>query len=47
MYHHREAIGEVPRLADRAAREAAADAYGEMLVSAVADGSPLAAAETS
>ena len=47
LYHHREAIGEVPRLADRAAREAAADAYGEMLVSAVADGSPLAAAETS
>jgi hypothetical protein len=27
LYHHREAIGEVPRLATRAEREAAADAY--------------------
>lgn len=36
LYHHREAIGEVARLADRAAREAAADAYGEALLSALA-----------
>ena len=27
LYHHREAIGEVPRIADRSAREAAADAF--------------------
>lgn len=27
LYHHREAIGEIPRLASRAAREAAAEAY--------------------
>jgi hypothetical protein len=27
LYHHREAIGEVPRIADRIKREAAADAY--------------------
>ena len=32
LYHHREAIGDVPRLANRAAREAAADAYAESLV---------------
>jgi hypothetical protein len=29
LYHHREAIGEVPRLRDRAARERAADAFAE------------------
>jgi hypothetical protein len=34
LYHHREAIGEVPRLADRAAREAAADAYADTLTEA-------------
>jgi hypothetical protein len=34
LYHHREAIGEIPRLRDRAAREAAADAYAESLFSA-------------
>jgi hypothetical protein len=31
LYHHREAIGEIPRIAERAAREAAADAYAEQL----------------
>ena len=34
LYHHREAIGEVPRIANHAARERAADAYAEMLLSA-------------
>lgn len=34
LYHHREAIGEVPRLKDRAARERAADAYADALVNA-------------
>jgi hypothetical protein len=33
LYHHREAIGEIPRLKDRAARERAADAFAEQLVS--------------
>jgi hypothetical protein len=46
LYHHREAIGEVPRLADRGAREAAADAYAETL-STAGDAVPLAAAEIS
>jgi len=32
LYHHREAIGEIPRLANRAARERAADAYAEALL---------------
>jgi hypothetical protein len=32
LYHHREAIGEVPRIRDRRAREAAADAYADGLV---------------
>jgi len=27
VYHHREAIGEIPRLVNRRAREAAADAF--------------------
>ena len=31
LYHHREAIGEVPRLPTRVAREAAADAYAAAL----------------
>ena len=35
LYHHREAIGEVPRLPDRAARERAADAFAEQLISTV------------
>ena len=34
LYHHREAIGEVPRIADRRAREAAADAYADALTNA-------------
>jgi hypothetical protein len=34
LYHHREAIGEIPRIAGRAAREAAADAFADVLVSA-------------
>ena len=34
LYHHREAIGEVPRIADRRAREAAADAYAAALTNA-------------
>ena len=32
LYHHREAIGEIARVADRAARERAADVYAERLV---------------
>jgi len=32
LYHHREAIGEIARIADRGAREAAADAYANSLV---------------
>ena len=32
LYHHREAIGEVPRLAGRAARERAADAFADEFV---------------
>jgi len=31
LYHHREAIGEIPRLRDRAARERAADAFAAAL----------------
>jgi len=34
LYHHREAIGEVPRLRDRAERERAADAYAGALLGA-------------
>lgn len=34
LYHHREAIGEIPRIAERTAREAAADAFAERLVRA-------------
>jgi hypothetical protein len=34
LYHHREAIGEVPRLATRAERERAADAFAARLVNA-------------
>jgi hypothetical protein len=34
LYHHREAIGEVARIADRAARERAADAFADEIVSA-------------
>jgi hypothetical protein len=34
LYHHREAIGEVARTADRAARERAADAFADELVRA-------------
>lgn len=33
LYHHREAIGEVPLLPTRAQREAAADAYAHELAS--------------
>jgi len=32
LYHHREAIGEIPRVRDRAARERAADDFAEALV---------------
>ena len=32
LYHHREAIGEIPRIANRGAREAAADAFAEALL---------------
>ncbi|HTD33310.1 MAG TPA: hypothetical protein VK665_06600 [Candidatus Elarobacter sp.] len=32
LYHHREAIGEIPRIRDRAAREAAADAYADAVL---------------
>lgn len=35
LYHHREAIGEVARLEDRAARERAADAFAEHLLATV------------
>lgn len=31
LYHHREAIGEIPRLRSHAARERAADAYADVL----------------
>jgi hypothetical protein len=34
LYHHREAIGEVPRLASRAERERAADAFAATLTAA-------------
>lgn len=34
LYHHREAIGEVARIADRARRERAADAFADELVRA-------------
>ena len=34
IYHHREAIGEVERIADRRARERAADAFADELVRA-------------
>ena len=34
LYHHREAIGEVARIADRAQRERAADAFADELVRA-------------
>ena len=34
LYHHREAIGEVARIANCAARERAADAFADALVSA-------------
>jgi hypothetical protein len=36
LYHHREAIGEVERIAGRRAREAAADAFAERLIGAPA-----------
>lgn len=32
LYHHREAIGEVPRLATRAERERAADGFAQTLL---------------
>jgi hypothetical protein len=32
LYHHREAIGEVPALRDRRARESAADAFARELL---------------
>jgi hypothetical protein len=32
LYHHREAIGEIPRIKNRRTREAAADAFAEALV---------------
>ena len=32
LYHHREALGELPRLRDACAREAAADAYATHLL---------------
>ena len=32
LYHHREAIGEVPRLRDRTERERAADAFAETML---------------
>ncbi len=34
LYHHREAIGEVARIANRAARERAADLFADELVDA-------------
>ncbi|HEV2739655.1 MAG TPA: hypothetical protein VGU66_13845 [Candidatus Elarobacter sp.] len=34
LYHHREAVGEIVRIADRAARERAADAFADALVRA-------------
>jgi len=32
LYHHRECVGEIARIADRAARERAADAFADDLV---------------
>ncbi|HZT11272.1 MAG TPA: ImmA/IrrE family metallo-endopeptidase [Candidatus Baltobacteraceae bacterium] len=32
LYHHREACGEIPRIADRAQRERAADAFARELL---------------
>ena len=32
IYHHREAIGEIARIANRSARERAADAFADALV---------------
>jgi hypothetical protein len=32
LYHHREQLGEVARIRDRASREAAADAYARALL---------------
>ena len=32
LYHHREALGEVPRIAERAERERAADAFAASLL---------------
>ena len=32
LYHHREAIGEIPRLRERAERERAADAFAAALI---------------
>ena len=34
IYHHREAIGEIPRIANRIDRECAADAFADDLVRA-------------
>jgi hypothetical protein len=34
LYHHREAIGEIARIADRTAREEAADAFAAAMVPA-------------
>ncbi len=34
LYHHREAIGEIPRLRDRRERERAADAFADALLEA-------------
>jgi hypothetical protein len=34
LYHHREAIGEIERIADRSARERAADTFADDLVRA-------------
>jgi hypothetical protein len=37
LYHHREAIGEIPRIADRTAREEAADAFADALTTTAAN----------
>jgi hypothetical protein len=35
LYHHREALGEIARIGERAARERAADRYADELAGAV------------
>jgi hypothetical protein len=40
LYHHREAVGEIARIAGRAQRERAADAFADDLVRSATSGAP-------